>query len=116
MIEQRLFSRRKNSQFKPLNDIDFAKHQRFTHSYVEIPKFYPNKGSNFSELSKEVLNTKIVSVPHGSEHTSFRVNSKNDNEINLFQAEDQKYEYDINLMKIKRTIKLLESLKTDFLQ
>jgi histone deacetylase complex regulatory component SIN3 len=84
MVESRAAARRRNSHFRPLSDIDFGSHERLTHSYVRIPRLYPIRGSAFDELSRAHLNTEVVTVPHGSEHTSFLINRKNDYECNLF--------------------------------
>lgn len=57
--------------------MDFTNENRSSFSYVIMPKHYPSYCSNADELSKSVLNTSIVSVPHGSEHTSFMILKKN---------------------------------------
>jgi histone deacetylase complex regulatory component SIN3 len=57
-----------------------------------------------------VLNIEIISVPMGSEHTSFMIMRKNQWEDALFKSEDEKYEFDINLIHFKMVIKLLKKL------
>jgi histone deacetylase complex regulatory component SIN3 len=77
-METRENTRRKQNQyFKPLNDMDFTKSERTTHSYVAMPKCYPKFCSGKTELTSEVLNTEVVSVPSGSEHVSFNIMRKN---------------------------------------
>ena len=66
-----------------------------------MPRFYPNFCSNKDELGKVILNDEIVSVPHGSEHTSFIIMRKNEFEDALFKSEDEKYEFDLNLQHFK---------------
>ncbi|EGR27481.1 ubiquitin carboxyl-terminal hydrolase family protein, putative [Ichthyophthirius multifiliis] len=112
LVECRESSRRKaNTCFKPLNEIDFNTHQRYTHSYVYMPKYYPKNCSNSDYLSKQVLNTKIVTVPMGTEHVSFNIMRKNAYEEQLFKSEDEKYEFDFQISMFKRTIFLLEKVE-----
>ncbi|EAR93146.2 ubiquitin carboxyl-terminal hydrolase family protein (macronuclear) [Tetrahymena thermophila SB210] len=112
LVECRESSRRKATPyFKPLNDFDFNHHERFTHSYVEMPKFYPKYCSNSTELTRSVLNTSIVTVPQGTEHVTFSIMRKNQYEEQLFKSEDEKYEYDHHIQMYRRTIKLLEQVE-----
>ena len=42
MAKTRELARRKHTPFfKPLSEIDFSKSERTTHSYVNMPIFYP---------------------------------------------------------------------------
>jgi len=108
-VDCRENSRRKATPFfKPLNDLDFNNHERFTHSYVEMPRFYPKYCSNSTELTRSVLNTSIVTVPYGTEHVTFSIMRKNQYEEQLFKSEDEKYEFDRHIQMYKRTIKTLE--------
>ena len=40
----------------------------------------------------------MVTVPHGSEDYSFTILRKNQYEDALFKSEDEKYEFDLNLL------------------
>lgn len=48
----------------------------------------------------------------GTEHTSFMIMRKNQWEDALFKSEDEKYEFDINMIHFKMVIKLLQKLET----
>lgn len=66
LLESRETDRRKNSDFRPLNDMFFVNFERATHSYVKMPALYPSYCSHNNAFLKEVLNKKWVSVPTGS--------------------------------------------------
>jgi histone deacetylase complex regulatory component SIN3 len=66
ITESRAISRRRNSLFKPLSDIDFHILPRETHSYVEMPATYPHSASNRPSEVLAILNNKWVSVARGS--------------------------------------------------
>lgn len=111
MTETRELSRRKTTpNFKPLNEIIFEDDGRPTPSYVPMPKFYPNYCSNSNEISIKNLNISYISVPHGSEHTTFQVMRKNQYEDALFKSEDERYECDTYLQQAKQVIKLLDKI------
>ena len=96
--------------FKPLNEMDFHRSTRSTHSYVQMPEGYANSctGRNKYELAKKNLNNAWVSVPIGSEHVSFLIMRKNTFEEQLFKYEDERYEFDHITQLIRRTIKLMD--------
>ena len=58
IVETRETDRRRNSVFRPLNDMDFSNFERATHSYVKMPGIYPHfcSGDNSNNMFKEVLN------------------------------------------------------------
>lgn len=82
ITESRDISRRRNSLFKPLSDIDFHILPRETHSYVEMPATYPHSAKNRPSSMSSILNNQWVSVPRGSEET-FNVRVKNMYEMAL---------------------------------
>ena len=67
IIETRESDRRRLSQFKPLNDLDFSNCDRPSPSYVLMPSSYPNRCKGKDDFFKQFLNDVYVSVPHGSE-------------------------------------------------
>lgn len=111
IIFSRELSRRKASlYFKPLSETDFGVAKRTTHSYVKRPLAYPDYCSNATELTKEILNQVVVTVPRGSEHQSFLIMRKNQFEDALFKSEDEKYEFDINRRQILQVQRLIDKL------
>lgn len=44
---------------------------------MDKPNTYPIYHSGSTKLTKEVLNTEVVSVPYGSEHVSFSIMRRN---------------------------------------
>ena len=78
IIETRETDRRKLSDFRPLNDLDFSNYERPSPSYVTMPVLYPNICRGRNTFYKEILNQTWVSVPHGSEE-NFNVRFKNAN-------------------------------------
>ncbi|KRX11039.1 hypothetical protein PPERSA_01238 [Pseudocohnilembus persalinus] len=116
MIEHRQDSRRKEPScvFKPLNEIiteeNFEKEQkRITNSYIPMPKYYAHYCSNGTAWSRNILNTKVVSVPHGSELYSFTVQRKNQYEEQLLKNEEERYESDIAIQQIQRVVKIFNT-------
>ena len=102
-------SRRKNAVlFKPLKDTEFKNAERVTHSYVKMHPGYANTTSQVDMA----LNSTWVSVPFGSEDYSFQIMRKNTFEEQLFKIEDEKYEYDFNILQYRKTSRLLEQLQT----
>lgn len=99
IIDCREESRRRseNCVFKPLSEIQFTDQERVGFSYVKMPQQYPHYCSQSDPLSISVLNTSVVSVPHGSEHQSFLIMRKNPYEEALFKNEDEKYENDLGV-------------------
>lgn len=77
-----------------------------------MPHGYPVYCSLVDDIGRQVLNRDVVTVPHGSEHQSFIVMRKNQYEDALFKSEDEKYEFDLNLMHFKRVISLLTKAET----
>lgn len=59
---------------------------------------------------RSVLNTQVVSVPHGSEHVSFNIIRKNNFEDALFKSQDEKYEFDLHIMTHKRCVDLMQKV------
>lgn len=113
LVQATEISRRKSTPFfKPLNDIDFSKSMRATHSYVKMPEMYPIKcrGKEDNPLLRSVLNDKWVSVPVGSEHETFNIHSKNQFEEALIKSEDERYELDIFMNRTRRICVLLETI------
>lgn len=111
LVKYREFNRKKYTMFKPLSDQDFSTTLRTTHSYVAMPKIYPSYSSKEDEIAKAILNREIVSVPRGSEHTSFLIMRKNQYEEALFKSEDEKFEYDMMLQFYQRSIRLLQAIQ-----
>ena len=66
ILEARETDRRRNSCFRPLIDFDYHSSERATHSYVSMPSSYPTLCSTRVGLSKEILNSKWISIPRGS--------------------------------------------------
>lgn len=111
ILDARETERRKNSDFKPLSDMNFSNFERASPSYVSIPRYYPIRCSGKSNDVKLITNDKWVSVPYGSEEgENFSVRNKNLNEINLIKAEDERYEFDIYMKKLEKTKDLLEKV------
>lgn len=50
-----------------------------------------------------------VSVPHGSEE-NFNVRFKNSNEVNLLKSEDERYEFDLYMMRLNKSYGMLEKI------
>lgn len=97
------------SQFKPLNDLDFSNCERPSPSYVLMPNSYPNRCKGRTEFFKKILNDVYVSVPHGSEE-NFNVRFKNSNEVNLLKSEDERYEFDLYMMRLNKSYGMLEKI------
>lgn len=76
-------------------------------SYTTFPSdFHKLICSGVDEMGKEILNTKYVSVPRGSEYFSFHL--RNSSEEQLFQVEDERYELDSYLNMLDSTISALK--------
>ncbi|CAD8206788.1 unnamed protein product [Paramecium pentaurelia] len=106
MLTTRVIARRiQTPLFKPLKDTDFAQVDRVTRSYVRMPIGYAKANNN-----PEILNHSWVSVPFGSEDQSFLIMRKNTFEEQLFKSEDERFEFDVNIQQIKRTINLLQEI------
>ncbi|CAK93289.1 unnamed protein product (macronuclear) [Paramecium tetraurelia] len=106
MLSTRVIARRiQTPLFKPLKDTDFAQVDRVTRSYVRMPIGYAKANNN-----QEILNHSWVSVPFGSEDQSFLIMRKNTFEEQLFKSEDERFEFDVNIQQIKRTINLLQEI------
>lgn len=71
-----------------------------------MPNVYSNYSPNQKEWHKQLLNTKYVSVPQGTEE--FNIRPKNIFENNMIVSDDTAYECDICEMKIRKTIEILE--------
>lgn len=85
------------------------KRQETSHSYTLIPL-----NLRLNEKKSEFINSKYLSIPHGSEHTSFVHMRKNMYEDALFKAEDERYDFDINLKIFNKVIEILsKSLQSD---
>ncbi|CAD8178526.1 unnamed protein product [Paramecium pentaurelia] len=111
-IFTRAAARRQQTQlFKPLKDTDFKNAEHITGSYVRMHPGYANIMKEDPKLPN-VLNHLWVSVPFGSEDYSFSIMRKNSFEEQLFKIEDEMFEYDVNINCYRRTIKLLDQLKT----
>ena len=67
--------------------------------------------SGIDDVGREVLNTKWVSVPRGSEYFSFHI--KNQHEEQLFMCEDERYEVDSFLNMTRSTLNALQLLKAE---
>ena len=66
---------------------------RIDESYSILPdEFLMVTCSGKDKIGRQVLNDKWVSIPHGSEHFSFK--TKNTYEDDLYKIEDQRYYYD----------------------
>ena len=93
--------------------MNFNNVERASPSYVPMPSFYPTTSSSKPEWIKAITNENWVSVPYGSEENeNFSVRNKNSNEINLLKAEDERYEFDLYMRRLTKTLSLLE-LYTD---
>jgi len=57
------------------------------------------------KIGKQVLNNRWVSIPHGSEHFSFK--SKNNYEDDLYKIEDQRYYYDQTIKTNEDILRIL---------
>lgn len=55
--------RRKLTIFKPLNDLDYSKVERITHSYTKRPYVYPIECRNSTELTKSIINDQLITIP-----------------------------------------------------
>ncbi|CAD8076233.1 unnamed protein product [Paramecium primaurelia] len=89
-IFTRAAARRQQTQlFKPLKDTDFQNAEHITGSYVRMHPGY-------AKIMKEDL----------------KLPKKNSFEEQLFKIEDEMFEYDVNINCYRRTIKLLDQLKT----
>lgn len=124
------------SQHWSLADIDFSACKRYGPSYRALPKNvrsparsllrrqsgpYP-RSCAFSvrqyqkatvtgdELSREVLNTKYVSMAMGSEEGGFKGSRKNQYEEVLFKCEDDRYELDLVIELNSSTMRALEPI------
>ena len=109
IIETRESDRRRLSLFKPLNDLDFSNCDRPSPSYVLMPNSYPNRCKGRSGIFKTFLNDIYVSVPHGSEE-NFNVRFKNSNEVNLLKSEDERYEFDLYMMRLHKSHAMLDKI------
>lgn len=108
ILEARETDRRRNSCFRPLIDFDYHNAERGTHSYVSMPKSYPTLCSTKVGLPKDILNSKWISIPRGSE--DFNVRSKNQYEQNLLKAEDERYEFDLYIRRLKKAEGILNKI------
>ncbi len=61
---------------------------------MKTPPCYPIHCSGITEITKNIINTSIITVPMGSEHVTFSIMRKNIYEEQLFKSEDEKYEFD----------------------
>lgn len=67
--------------------------QRIDSSYSRLPaEFLMPICTGKDDLGELVLNDTLVSIPHGSEHFSYK--SKNTHEEEIYKIEDQRYFYD----------------------
>jgi len=66
IMDARETDRRKHSEFKPLNDMNFNNYERASPSYVSIPPTYAVRSSGKSIEVRAITNDKWVSVPYGS--------------------------------------------------
>jgi paired amphipathic helix protein Sin3a len=62
-----------------------------------------HQGYAKNESQSLILNQTWVSVPFGSEDYSFQIMRKNTFEEQLFKSEDERYEFDLTLLQLKRT-------------
>jgi histone deacetylase complex regulatory component SIN3 len=69
ILDSRETERRKNSVFRPLNDMNFSNCERASPSYVTMPLYYPTASSAKPEWIKSITNERWVSVPYGSEES-----------------------------------------------
>lgn len=74
-----------------------------------MPSSYPNRCKGRTEFFKDFLNDVYVSVPHGSEE-NFNVRFKNSNEVNLLKSEDERYEFDLYMMRLNKSYAMLEKI------
>ena len=74
-----------------------------------MPISYPNKCAGRNYFFKQFLNDIFVSVPYGSEE-NFNVRFKNVNEVNLLKSEDERYEFDLYMMRLNKSSMLLEQI------
>ncbi|ELR12555.1 paired amphipathic helix protein sin3, putative [Acanthamoeba castellanii str. Neff] len=93
------------SQHWSLADIDFSACKRYGPSYRALPKNYQKATVTGDELSREVLNTKYVSMAMGSEEGGFKGSRKNQYEEVLF-----KYELDLVIELNSSTMRALEPI------
>jgi histone deacetylase complex regulatory component SIN3 len=111
ILDSRENERRKVSCFRPLNDMNFSNYERASPSYVAMPPYYPIRSAGKAEWIKGITNENWVSVPHGSEESeNFSVRNKNSNEINLLKAEDERYEFDLYMRRLTKTLSLLDEI------
>jgi paired amphipathic helix protein Sin3a len=125
------------SQHWSLADIDFSACKRYGPSYRALPKNvrsrpiavvlnlpwsllltllhtslrqYQKATVTGDELSREVLNTKYVSMAMGSEEGGFKGSRKNQYEEVLFKCEDDRYELDLVIELNSSTMRALEPI------
>lgn len=98
MVNSRIITRRIQTPFfKPLKDTDFTASERLTRSYVRMPNGYAC-ASTGTVVQNQILNHNWVSVPFGSEDQSFLIMRKNTFEEQLFKSEDERFEFDVNIL------------------
>lgn len=123
LLYTREVNRRHNSWFtKPISEFSLASKYPTALTILDckiIDKSYTAFPSDFHELicsgmddiGREILNTKWVSVPRGSEYFSFHI--KNQHEEQLFMCEDERYELDSYLNMTRSTLEALYRLKAE---
>lgn len=72
---------------------------------------YPILCSTRVGMAKDILNAKWLSIPRGSE--DFNVRSKNPYEHNLLKAEDERYEFDLYIRRLKKAESILVKMISD---
>ncbi|XP_019164891.1 PREDICTED: paired amphipathic helix protein Sin3-like 3 isoform X2 [Ipomoea nil] len=108
---QKMFSSKDKYIAKPIHELDLSNCERCTPSYRLLPKNYPNPiASQRTEIGKEVLNDRWVSVTSGSEDYSFKHMRKNQYEESLFRCEDDRFELDMLLESVNVTTRRVEEL------
>ncbi|KAI3516348.1 hypothetical protein L1887_15262 [Cichorium endivia] len=106
-----LVSSKGKKKVKQFKGVDLSNRERCTPSYRLVPRHRRIlEASQRTEMDKEVLNDHWVSVNYASDGHSFKPAFKNPYEQSLFKLEDDRFEMDMGLERIKFTIKQAEEL------
>ncbi|XP_044486313.1 paired amphipathic helix protein Sin3-like 4 [Mangifera indica] len=94
---------------KPLRDLDFSNCEQATFSYWHFPRnFIVPNSSGRSELDAQVLNDEWISRDPGKKN--YRIRHHNEYEKALNKCEDDRFEADVLLDRLKSTINRIEDL------
>lgn len=129
IMESRENSRRKNSIFfRQASCLKYDESTKFNasfnESYKRLPSNYPIvKNCTDDEIALEHINLYYISETPGNEKNTLRKPYeegvlkkhflKNTFEENLFKAEDERFEFDVNIHQFRMAIKWLERLNDD---